>query len=290
MKQAFHLGTVLLNLLIVLTSCQPSQDEIAIKHLLQAYVEAYNAHDAQKLISLWAENGIFIDLNTMEKVQGPNRLEHFYKDQFEKIKTLHLLSYNTYFNNQMAFTEGRIQLQDKKQAESLFKITYSKNKDTWQIQSFIQLVDKPSHSNSENLKELDWMVGNWVSHDPLTQRSTNVSFKWDSHKNFLLQDAHMKLLGENDLDIHQIIGWDPEKNQIRSWTFDSDGSFAQGVWSRKGNTWYVKTDFTINSGEKGSSIDTYTKENNETYYFSSIERVIENNKHSDIGPFKFIRD
>ena len=32
----------------------------------------------------------------------------------------------------------------------------------------------------------------------------------------------------------EVIGWDPTSRSIRSWVFDSDGSFGQAVWTRRG--------------------------------------------------------
>ena len=43
----------------------------------------------------------------------------------------------------------------------------------------------------------------------------------------------------------QIIGWDPAAKQIRSWVFDSDGAFGEGVWNKQGNRWYIQSTGTL---------------------------------------------
>ena len=41
-------------------------------------------------------------------------------------------------------------------------------------------------------------------------------------------------------EITEIIGWDQDRGQIRSWLFTSDGRFAEGSWSRKDNVWTLR--------------------------------------------------
>jgi hypothetical protein len=38
----------------------------------------------------------------------------------------------------------------------------------------------------------------------------------------------------------QIIGWDPVEERIRSWTFDGEGGFAEGWWTREGDRWLLR--------------------------------------------------
>ncbi|MGE3778241.1 MAG: nuclear transport factor 2 family protein, partial [Pirellulaceae bacterium] len=37
-----------------------------------------------------------------------------------------------------------------------------------------------------------------------------------------------------------MIGWDPVRRQIRTWTFNSDGSFGQGTISKHDDDWLLK--------------------------------------------------
>ena len=38
----------------------------------------------------------------------------------------------------------------------------------------------------------------------------------------------------------QRIGWDPVAGQFRSWDFDSQGGYSEGLWSRDGDRWIIK--------------------------------------------------
>ena len=103
------------------------------------------------------------------------------------------------------------------------------------------------------LEQLEWLVGSWedVSEDLVA--STRCS--WNTGRSFLTRshvsapeaaaatggDGIPALLPADGSarEISEIIGWDPERQQIRSWVFTSDGRFAEGLWSRAGDSWEV---------------------------------------------------
>ena len=62
----------------------------------------------------------------------------------------------------------------------------------------------------------------------------------------------------DDLEGTQVIGWDPAAGTIRSWMFDSDGGFGEGIWSKKDNSWIVKFSQVLPDGRKASATNIYT--------------------------------
>ena len=40
-------------------------------------------------------------------------------------------------------------------------------------------------------------------------------------------------------EITEVIGWDPQAGEIRSWLFGSGGRLAEGEWKRKGEQWQI---------------------------------------------------
>jgi hypothetical protein len=71
----------------------------------------------------------------------------------------------------------------------------------------------------------------------------------------------------------QIVGWDPAAKQIRSWVFDSDGGFGEGVWSKKDNSWYIQLTGTLADGSKSSSVHVITYVDDNTFTWQSINRI-----------------
>ena len=62
----------------------------------------------------------------------------------------------------------------------------------------------------------------------------------------------------DDLEGTQVIGWDPAAGTIRSWMFDSDGGFGEGIWTKNDNTWIVKFSQVLPDGRKASATNIYT--------------------------------
>ena len=59
--------------------------------------------------------------------------------------------------------------------------------------------------------------------------------EWVANKNFLARRFSVARKDKVELVGTQIVGWDPSRQTIRSWSFDSDGSFNEGLWT-KGQT------------------------------------------------------
>ena len=57
----------------------------------------------------------------------------------------------------------------------------------------------------------------------------------------------------------QIIGWDPIDERIRSWTFDSEGGFADGYFTREGSRWLLRETGVAPDGSRTGADNTITK-------------------------------
>jgi hypothetical protein len=57
----------------------------------------------------------------------------------------------------------------------------------------------------------------------------------------------------------QVIGWDPLNGQIRTWTFNSDGSFGQGTVTRHDNEWLLKMWQILSDGQMVSATQVITQ-------------------------------
>lgn len=145
-----------------------------------------------------------------------------------------------------------------------------------------------SSSHFEHLKDLDWLVGNWIDEsDNIDITYTN---RWEMNKNFLAQYFTLTVSGEDPLKGIQLIGWDPTEGKIRSWIFDSDGGYGETVWSKEeNNKWYASVVFTMPNGDKATATHVYSKIDDNTYTFASENRDINGKLLANIGPFKVVR-
>ena len=82
------------------------------------------------------------------------------------------------------------------------------------------------------------MVGRWVDQDDDDNATIETVCNWTKNRNFLTRSYAITVGDDIELSGIQVIGWDPAAKTIRSWTFDSDGGFAEATWDEKGDRWY----------------------------------------------------
>jgi hypothetical protein len=71
----------------------------------------------------------------------------------------------------------------------------------------------------------------------------------------------------------QIIGWDASKKQIRSWTFDSEGGFAEATWTQKGKQWFVHNKGVLADGRKAAMVNVIKQVDGNSFTWETIERT-----------------
>ena len=137
------------------------------------------------------------------------------------------------------------------------------------------------------LEALDWMAGTWVDKGDEATIITDCS--WTKNRKFLKRSFKVKIDKEVTLEGHQFVGWDPVANQIRSWTFDSEGGIGEGVWIRDGNRWLVKTSFVLADGARASALNVYTHVDDDTIRWQSTNREIAGELQPNIPEVTVVR-
>ena len=107
----------------------------------------------------------------------------------------------------------------------------------------------PSAAESK-LQELEWLLGDWKHENE--GGSTEIHGQWINNGRFISRSFKVRGNDGDELSGTQIIGWDPSAGVIRSWSFDSQGGFQQGVWHRDGERWLVKVNAVLPDGSVGS--------------------------------------
>ena len=148
---------------------------------------------------------------------------------------------------------------------------YAVAQDTAEPQQATAEVSQGSTS-AEPLETLDWMVGVWIDEGENATIVTKCS--WMKNRKFLKRSFQLKTDGQVTLEGEQIVGFDPGANQIRSWTFDSEGGIGEGVWIQDGNRWLVKSSFRLADGSRASSLNVYTFVDDDTFRWQSTNREI----------------
>jgi hypothetical protein len=107
-----------------------------------------------------------------------------------------------------------------------------------------------------------------------------ITAKWDANKKFLRRELSITS-GTASLAGIQIIGWDPASQDIKSWTFLDDGSYAEGIWSREGNVWMVLTSRALPDSKMSSATQIYKFPDKNTMVWKSIRGSVDGQATDD---------
>lgn len=262
-------------------------DEKAIRNIVQSYQDAYNQEDAAKLTAAWASDAIYINPVTGDLAEGKEAIEKLFREKFSENKTRHLeieIKSIEFPNADEAIEKGLINVTIDNQPafKMAFQSEYTKENGKWLVKAFREIELQEPVSHFEQLKSLEWLVGKWEDSDENVDILLDT--QWDKYKNFITQNFKMKIYGQDDIEGKQIVAWDPIKEVIRSWIFDSDGGFGSGTWKKEDKRWYATMVFTLSDGRVASSTNIYTPIDDKSYSFASIEREVDGEILPDMDP------
>jgi uncharacterized protein (TIGR02246 family) len=228
------------------------------KGFAAAYEAAFNKHDAAAVGKLWAENGIHIDRETGVRTEGRAAIQKDLEDVFKAVPevriaiepgTLRMIQPTVAQTDGTATTASP----DDEPVVVAFTAVLVKNGDQWLLDNVEEMPMPQPEGSRDALKALDFLVGEWS--DEGDEGKTTSSFHWAAEGTFLVRSFKTHLSDEIQSEGTQVIGWDPRSKEIRSWTFNSDGSFGDATWSRNGNDWLIKSSQTLADG--GAASGTY---------------------------------
>lgn len=239
----------------------PSATPAGLKSFSQVYTEAFNKHDAAALSQLWAENCVHIDHATGDRTEGRAAVQKDLEETFQATPELRIVlepgSLRMIQPNvaQVQGTATSLQPGEDPEVVSYSAILVRKG-DVWLLDSVEEMAAPQPETARDALKVLQFLVGDWVDEDDEgDEGATTSSFHWAAEGSFLVRSFKTDLSEEIQSEGTQVIGWDPRSKSIRSWTFNSDGSFGEGTWSSNGSDWLVKSSQTLADG--GAASGTY---------------------------------
>lgn len=270
-----------------ITQGSSKDDEAAIRTKSQAFVDAFNQRDDRALAALWTQNAQYIYPQTGEVLNGREEIARAYHSSFEQkpnAKIEFTIDQIIFPSSDKAIEAGTaiITHPGKEPTRTAYKAYYEKQHDEWLLTQVREVEFDFPPTSYDHLKQLEWLVGDWIDEDEDSKIVT--SCKWDKYRNFLKQSFSLSVEGQITLEGMQIIAWDPVKKNIRSWMFDSDGTFGEASWKQEGKAWIIETAQTLANGERASAINTYTPVNQDSYTWESTGREVGGELLPDIAP------
>lgn len=262
-------------------------DRQAIIQSAEKFKDAYNAHDAKAVAELFALKAEFTDENG-NLIQGREAIEQDFAKTFAdhpKCNTEIEITSIRVLTPHLALEEGIVRSQSNAEAESntsSYLAVHVKVDGEWKIAS-VSDFDAGAAAEltpHDRLEELAWMVGEW--HDESPDVIVKTTCRWDDSGNYLLHDFKLQIAGAASASGSMRIGWDPLSRQIKSWTFDANGSHAEGLWTRIGDEWVVKVQGVNAAGQVTSAVNVFRFVNAETMTLRSYDRVVGGQPGADI--------
>lgn len=234
-----------------------TEKEKEVRSFLETVAATFNKHDAKAVGALFLAEGELVDedgnvLKTREGIE--NHYSEIFKAKPESSlkvedETVRLIG------DSIAMYDGLAEVKPSAKdpvRRTRFAAVLAKQGNQWQIASIRDLedLDNATVLIRETLDELGFLVGEWLEEGGSYRLQTNC--QWSEDKMSLIQK--FKISGNNikELSGTQRIGWDPATQKIKSWTQDSQGGYAEALWTNKNGGWIVKASGTNSEGDATS--------------------------------------
>lgn len=252
--------------------------QAAIAKMAGDFVEAFQRGDAQALAGFWTPDGDLVDLEG-RVLSGRDAIAADYAELFRENKNLGLRievlslrfpTADTAVEDGVTSVIGPV---GSLPVRTRYTNTLVKRDGRWFLSSVREAPYVPP-SHFEHLRGLDWMIGAWA--EPGEGPSgAQVLFEWTADRNFIVASRAVRV-GNALLDSGtERIGWDPAAKLIRSWSFEPDGGFGQGTWTRSGDTWTTRSSSVLSSGSLMTSTSIVTHVDPDTVTWQSKDRQVD---------------
>ena len=266
-------------------------DERAIRLVVDAFAKAYNARDAKALAALFTRDAQIVDEDgntargreAIERVFGRVFSEHPQGRIEIAVQSIRFVS------PAVAVEEGSstvTRAPGEPPERSRYMVVHVNQDGRWQMGYARDLSEEAASAETE-LKQLQWLIGDWVDESPDSLIVT--SYRWADGQHYILGQFTVQIGGRPAMTGSQRIGWDPLAKKIRSWVFDSEGGFAEGLWTREGNRWIVKMTGVTREGKPASATNVTTRINKDRMTWESRDRVVGGETNPAIEPVPIVR-
>jgi uncharacterized protein (TIGR02246 family) len=269
------------------TTDPQAKEKAAIRQAAEKYLEAVRKGDARQVAASWTENGVFVDADG-HSAKGRDLARDIRARDAEQELGSELPAVDSdirIVTSDVAVEDGVLPGSDDRECSGHFTAVWVKQDGAWLLDS-VRESHVPKIGPHDRLRPLAWLVGQWRTDDEGHQ--VEVSCDWSPDGNFLIREIRVRPTDGPSLAIHQRIGWDGARRQIRSWTFDSAGGHGDGVWTAEGKQWLVTTTAVNPAGHEAAGRNTYTLEDDGSLVWESTQAAVAGNVAPD-QKLRFVR-
>ncbi len=262
------------------------EDEQAIRKAAASFSAAFNKGDVDELVAHWTEDGEFIN-ESGRSYRGKAQLRAMltkmlptFKGATQSIKVGAI----RFIRPDVALEEGTVTVKaaDGSVDTGNYAGVWVKQGGKWLLS---QVRDLPSPEEDKDkapafaqLKQLAWLVGDWEA----KAGEIKMTCKWAPGQSFLVQEYTARQADGKEYHVTQYVGYDPQQQLLRSWTFDSGGGSSGAMWVREGNTWTGTSEGVYPDGKVTTATETLKFVNNDTAVLSLKNREVDEQPLADL--------
>lgn len=229
----------------------------AIRATGQAFIQAFDRGDAKAIAGLWTENGSLAE-DQGETFKGRKAIENAYATFFKEHPgaRMEIAAQSIEFPAPaVAIETGLAQIVDKDGASPMsgrYTAVHVLQDGKW-LMANVRDTKVSAPSNYAHLEPFEPLIGAWqAKSDSVLVRTT---IRWVANRNFLRRNYSVQRDGLTTSSGVQIIGWDAQSQQVRSWSFDSSGGHGTGIWTATPDGWQIRSTGVLADGTPTSSLD-----------------------------------
>ena len=251
----------------------------AIRANAEAYVEAFNRGDAKALAAFWSEQGSWSNPLTGGKMSGRENIAEGFAALFKEGKGTRLaleVRSVEQLNADTAVEEGTATVTppDGVPSKSDYTAIYVRTEGKWLVSRVIETTAIAEAAGPVGqLAEIGWLAGSWI--DEGEASAVRFENTWIAGGRFLRREFAVQIGEKIDLRGIEIVGWDAAAKTIRSWVFDSEGTFAELRWKRGTDNpkrWVKEARGVLASGVTVTATHIMTCLDDDRYTFKAVSR------------------
>ncbi|HUE15938.1 MAG TPA: nuclear transport factor 2 family protein, partial [Planctomycetaceae bacterium] len=216
-------------------------DETALRQASKEYSAAVQRNNPKALAEFWTSDGVYIDENGQSyKVRD---LLVTAPDAKAAVRPPTKLTSSTirFLTPDSATEDGTSEVTPAGKSSPVkgrFSAVWVRQSGKWKLNSLREFrIGTEAPAPVDRLSGLEPFLGKWSGQT--ASHTMHVTAEWNPAKSFLRRDISVASGGKVVFTATQQVGWDPARQQIRSWVFDGDGGYGEGLWSLEGNVWMV---------------------------------------------------
>ncbi len=258
-------------------------DEAAVRQATADFIKKVETGDAKGVAASWTEEGEYIGEDGTA-IRGRADIEAAYAKALAKKKNIKL-EFNVesirFPSKDTAIEEGyakRYRDNSDQPTCSRYSVLHVREGGKWLMALLREWPDE-----GMSLRDLDWLIGAWEA--KTDDAEVRTTYEWGAKKNSIRCQIAIKGKGRN-VTATQILLKDPRTGNLRSWTFDDDGGFGDGAWSRDGKRWVIEASGVQADGGELTALNILTPVNKDSFTWQSSERTLDGAELPNIPPVK----